>query len=309
MKINVSKKFFEELKTKKENNYVIVEQELSGKRVLGTFCLTLSLIFIFASMAGSTLLSCAYKNMVKDNSIVYADEIKENNHHIKEYANEVNSLNLNDLEIIMKVMNDIWADIDGYGKAEDLPIGYYRLAFQEEGKGVCTSFSDEFSARINAINPEYNARNIVVNLKQSEADNLETCDIEQNIIDSNIEDVQIKGEIELIEDTIFGNHMVSLVDIPGKELTLMVDATNLLIGIFKNGNIYVLNNNSSELMSYCYLMNDICLPKGSSNYIYLLANKEIDNDLAEEVSNEYGIEEQEKALEYVKKIENNNNLY
>ena len=306
MKINVSNKFFEDLKNKKGNNYIIVEEELSRKKVLGTFCLTLSLVFIFASIAGSSLLSCAYKNIVKDNSVVYAKEIKENNKHIKEYANEVNELKLNDLEIIMKVMNDIWGDIDGYGKAEDLPIGYYRLAFQEEGKGVCTSFSDEFSARINAINSKYNARNIVVNLKKSEADNLETCDIEQHILDNNIEDVKIKSEIGSIEDTIFGNHMVSLVDIPGKDLTLMVDVTNLLIGIFKNGNIYVLNNNSVELMSYCYLMNDICLPDGSSNYIYLLANKEIDNDLAEEVSNEYGIEEQEKALEYVKKIENAN---
>ena len=306
MKINVSKKFFDNLKTKKENNYVIVEEEISRKKVLGSFCLTLSLVFIFVSIAGSSLLSWAYKNIVKDNSVVYAKEIKENNNHIKEYANEVNGLKLNDLEIIMKVMNDIWADIDGYGKAEDLPIGYYRLAFQEEGKGVCTSFSDEFSARINAINPEYNARNIVVNLKHNKIGTLNTCDIEQNIIDSNVDAVQIKGEIESIDDTIFGNHMVSLVDIPGKDLTLMVDVTNLLIGIFKNGNIYVLNNNSGELMSYCYLMNDICLPDGSSNYIYLLANKEIDNDLAEEVSNEYGIEEQEKALEYVKKIENTN---
>ena len=72
MKINVSKKFFDNLKTKKENNYVIVEEEISRKKVLGSFCLTLSLVFIFAFIAGSSLLSCAYKNIVKDNSVVYA---------------------------------------------------------------------------------------------------------------------------------------------------------------------------------------------------------------------------------------------
>lgn len=305
MKVQVSTKFFDKLKRREANEYVLVEEEVSSKRVLGTFCLTLSLVLISVSISVEALLSYSYESIVENNSITYKKEINENNHHINEYADEIKKLHLTDLEIIMKVMNDIWTDIDGYGKAEDLPIGYYRLAFQEEGKGVCTSFADEFCARINAINPEYNARNIVVNLKHNEKGNLETCNIEQHILDNNIGDVQIKSEIGSIEDTIFGNHMVSLIDIPGKDLTLMVDATNLLIGIFKNGNIYVLNNNSSEFMSYCYVMNGICLPKGYGNYVYIFADKEIDSAVAEEVSKEYGIEEQEKALEYVKKIEKN----
>ena len=236
--------------------------------------------------------------MLEENATIYEEQINENQKHIDEYAKEIKSLNLTDLQIIMKVMNDIWAEIDGYGVAENLPVGYCRLAFQEEGKGVCTSFADEFTTRMNTINKEYNAKNIIVKLNSNEMGKLKTCDIEQTVLDvpENLDEETLT--IPSLAD-LTGNHMVSIIDIPNTDITLMVDTTNLLIGIFKNGKIYVLNNDSYEFIEYSYLLNGMCSEYGSENYIFKL-NKNIDAELIEDVSDAYGYEAQEKALEYIK---------
>ena len=305
MKINISKNFLEKIENSETNNYVI-DKEVSRKQVIKSLSLTLFTTIFLGSIILPIGLKKTYNNIVKENSIIYAVQIEENDKRIQEYAEEIKKLNLDDIQIIMKVMNDIWKEIEGYGKADDLPIGYYRLSFQEEGKGVCTSFSDEFTARMNAINPEYNARNIIVNLNSNEVGNMKICDIDQKIIDQTVNDNNNENNnIQSVDDKLFGNHMVSLIDIPNKDLTLMIDTTNLLIGVFKNGNIYVLNNKSYDLISYCYLINELCSPFESENDIYSIFDNDINNEILQEVSEEYGVEEQEKALQYVKSLDIN----
>lgn len=56
----------------------------------------------------------------------------------------------------------MWLSIQDYRFAENLPLGLYRLSFQEEGLGVCTSFADDFTHKMNDINLKYNAENIYV---------------------------------------------------------------------------------------------------------------------------------------------------
>lgn len=296
MKVKVSTKFLEKLKNNEEN-YEMVE-ELSRKKIIGSLSLGLATFFVISTAFFTTGMKSEYNDMLEKNAVVYEEQLNVNQKHIDEYAKEIKSLNLTDLQIIMKVMNDIWAEIDGYGVAENLPVGYCRLAFQEEGKGVCTSFADEFTTRMNTINKDYNARNIIVKLNSNEIGNLKTCDIEQTVLDvpENLDEETLT--IPSLAD-LTGNHMVSIIDIPNTDITLMVDTTNLLIGIFKNGKIYVLNNNSFEFIEYSYILNGMCSEYGIENYLFKL-NKNIDEELIEEVNKNYGYEAQEKALEYIK---------
>ena len=45
---------------------------------------------------------------IMDNSVKYESEIEQYNNNISKYADEVKSLNLSDIQIFMKVMDDMW---------------------------------------------------------------------------------------------------------------------------------------------------------------------------------------------------------
>ena len=88
MKVQVSTKFFDKLKRREANEYVLVEEEVSSKRVLGTFCLTLSLVLISVSISVEALLSYSYESIV-ENKIVLGNrkEIQEVNNANDLYEN------------------------------------------------------------------------------------------------------------------------------------------------------------------------------------------------------------------------------
>lgn len=176
---------------------------------------------------------------INDNKAVYQDLVDEYDKEIEEYAKYINSLGLTDLEIIVKVMNDMWSNIEGYKNPERYDdIGYNRLSLYYDGYGVCRNMADDFTARMNAINPEYEACNISVYI-----DSAQTNGIKRNIIISNETVEEIPSEIEESIDCtkIFGNHMVSCIKLKDKNLILIVDPTNPSIGILKNGEIKMLS--------------------------------------------------------------------
>lgn len=305
MKINVSKKFMNELNND-DKSYKIDKMVKYQKILKKILCFELTFLLVATPTVFVSKLKSSYINYIEQNSTIYSEQLKENDEYIKNYSDEVKKLNLSDLEIIMKVMKDIWAEIDGYGVAKDLPIGYYRLAFQEEDRGVCTSFADDFTARMNAINPEYNARNIIVYCDVYETKGLQICDIETNVIESPSDNSDsVFGAIEAyIITNLVGNHMVSLIDIPNSDLTLMVDSTNLFIGIFRNGKIHVLNNNNDKLLDYKFISNYACSEDDFSDYCSdYFSEFGISNQSIDELNLQYGYEAQKSALEYVKKIE------
>lgn len=206
----------------------------------------------------------------------------------------------------MKVMNDIWNEIDGYAVAKDLPTGYFRLTFQEEGVGVCTSFADDFTARMNTINPEYNARNIIVYMDLNETNDLKVVDIERNISEDSEDNKTIEmseTEIKLLQ-AIVGNHMVSLIDIPDSDITMMVDTTNLLVGVLRNGRIYVLNNNNDKLLDYklagSYIFTDMSFGQFLDDYVdsFSKAEKEMDA-----IITEYGLDAQVNAFDDIRNLD------
>ena len=183
------------------------------------------------------------RKMKLENAIQYAEEIEKYEKKIEDYAQEVNSMHLSDIQVFMKVMSDMWKEIDGYATPKEYDVmGFWRLSLTEEGVGVCRNFSDDITAKLNAINPKYNARNVVVYMGEEEYN---LADIDRNIIQnnntvaSNDEQENSNEEEEIDITKFFGNHAVTAVDIPEQNITLILDPTNPGIGVFKDGQIYM----------------------------------------------------------------------
>lgn len=101
------------------------------------------------------------KKAKAENEKTFSQQINDYNRNNHDYANEIKKLNLSDLETIMLIMNDMKNSYT-YGKIPSDIYGYWRLHFNEYGQGVCVSYADDFVAKINEINPDYNARYIGV---------------------------------------------------------------------------------------------------------------------------------------------------
>lgn len=183
------------------------------------------------------------RKMKSENAIQYAEEIENYDKKIEKYAQKVNSMHLSDIQVFMKVMSDMWKEIDGYATPKEYDVmGFWRLSLNEEGVGVCRNFSDDITAKLNAINPKYNARNVVVYMGEEEYN---LANIDRNIIQnnntvaSNDEQENSNEEEEIDITKFFGNHAVTAVDIPEQNITLILDPTNPGIGVFKDGQIYM----------------------------------------------------------------------
>lgn len=108
------------------------------------------------------------QSMGYKNSLVYENELLEYNKNLKARAEYIKSLNLNDFQTIVKIIDDEWKNSSGYGESDYDIYGLWRLdTIATDNKVLCKSLSDDFCALINEINPEYNARMIYVNLDTS----------------------------------------------------------------------------------------------------------------------------------------------
>lgn len=243
-----------------------------------------------------------YQTLTDENKIEYSSEIEEYNKNIEEYAKYINSLNLTHLQTIMKVMSDQWEQYK-YCVDEDLIVGYYRLSFQEKGYGVCTSFADDFTAKMNAINPLYEAKNVYCTMSNNiNANEVEIVDLERNTIEVVNEDNDSKVSIlPLLLNT--GNHVVTMIKIPDEDYYLIVDSTNLMIGLIKNGKIHVFNSTNPETLEYVSNGNILM---GGADYVSKSDTFYSCDETYDELKEIYGCEEQLEALEYVEQIEENN---
>ena len=99
-------------------------------------------------------------NIIEGNGQKYAKEIENYQKEIQEYAKTINQKKYTDLEIFMKIMKDMYETTRGYGQPEIDAQGYYGMDMQEGGIGVCRNIADNIADKLNAINPDYNARSI-----------------------------------------------------------------------------------------------------------------------------------------------------
>lgn len=262
----------------------------------------------------------------EENSVKYEQQIEEYNEKIKNYAQEVNSMNLNDVQIYMKVMDDMWAGIQGYGTPKMDIFGYMELDLaNEDGYGVCRNMANDIARKLNEINPQYNARTMAVEL--GDKGNYTIANIERKFVETNpdntyVEDNKNKQENqdekhkeglinwdELIAKG-FGNHMVTFVDSQEDNLIIVLDPTNPGIGIYKDGQIIMMNNdreNGAKIESK-EVSTTIMTKYGIEGVAEIVKDygKSFEKcELSEkEIYEKYGIEAQNQSLDFVRSIEN-----
>ncbi len=265
-----------------------------------------------------------YKERLENNGIKYKSETEDYNKKMKEYCDKIKKMDLSDLELFIKLIQDLWKNIDGYSIGKDDFLGYERVYLDMSKKGCCRHFADDFTAKLNYINPKYNARNVMVNLEKSrEVFNIPTefklvpndSNKSTNKVDDNDEedfqniDNEIKEKIEkeIKNKNNYGNHVVCAVDIPHENITLMIDPTNSIIGYFKGKKIITYGNDKPV---FTYTKKDNIIYSKSfaellKNRIKMSLNKFKSSDEIDEL---FGINAQLKAYEKVLYIDQDEKL-
>lgn len=228
--------------------------------------------------------------------IVRNDEKKEHQTLIEEYLEDIEkygnmseNANLTPIQAMMKVTDDMWGRIKGYGEPQIDLTEYAGIDVSAEvGVGVCRNMADDCARRLNAINPDYNARVIYVLMKDGEyersnipltfADDIsEKQDMDSNESqDECPEDVELNGKVEepasddflaikigekkivLLTNeqfdnaliSIVGNHAVVLLDVPDDDVSLILDPTNAGIGLYYNGRIKMFNSKGGHPLTF-----------------------------------------------------------
>ena len=262
----------------------------------------------------STLLPVLNSKTYEDNAIEYAAEIEAYNEKIDDYASHVNSMNLSDIQIFMKVMDDMWKGIQGYKEPEKSIEGYSELNLaMENGYGDCVNMASDVARKLQEINPDYNARTIIVYNDSA----YKIADIHRNVIQDNEtvmeekkEQAESLGKLDIAK--MIGNHMVTLVDLNDENITLVLDPTNPGIGVYRDGTIIMLNTAKKDLIQYN--------PKEITTTLFyrggadaaIISTKEFiesftDSPVSlEELIDKYGLEAQNQALNQVRTLEKTN---
>ena len=285
----------------KFNNYLFFENMTQNLKIIRNQAAKVMLGLTIISGGFSTMISSQYDQVIESNSKVYQSEIKDYDEEIKTYAEHINSMNLSDLEIIMKVMNDMWNSIDGY-KTPDMydAIGYPRLALYMDGYGVCRNMADDFTARMNAINPDYEACNLNVYLEEAEINNIRrTTLVNYNTIADNSEQEEnIDYKSEIISN-LTGNHMVSCIKLKEDDVLLIVDPTNPSIGVLKNGEITMLSNQVMKGIKIKPVGNLMLGSDNRKEYLKKLTESLFTAGDINTLKEKYGITSQNETLEEI----------
>ncbi len=248
----------------------------------------------------------------KENEIKYEKEIDGYDKKIKKYADEVNKSNLSDVQIFMKVMDDMWKQIKGYKSPELDLTGFMELDLaNEDGYGVCRNMASDIARKLNEINPEYNARTMVVNMGDNGS--YKTADIKREILEKNetVQENQGNQEEENIGNMtakIFGNHMVTLVDVKQDDLIIVLDPTNPGIGVYKDGNIKMLNSGKNNGLEFdTRKMTTIITSTGYRDGVECIEDLAMSYKKTkltdEQIEEKYGLKAQNQALDEVREIE------
>lgn len=285
----------------KFNNYLFFENMTQNLKIIRNQAAKVMLGLTIVSGGFSTMISSQYDQVIENNSKVYQSEIKDYDEEIKTYAEHINSMNLSDLEIIMKVMNDMWNSIDGY-KTPDMydAIGYPRLALYMDGYGVCRNMADDFTARMNAINPNYEACNLNVYLKEAEINNIRRTTLVNynSIADNSEQEENIDYKSEIISN-LTGNHMVSCVKLKEDDVLLIVDPTNPSIGVLKNGEITMLSNQMMKGIKIKPVGNLMLGSDNRKEYLKKLTESLFTAGDINTLKEKYGITSQNETLEEI----------
>ena len=176
------------------------------KKILGLFLAESLTIAATTSTSLNIVNGLNTDNIIEKNSKKYEKQIEEYEKEIEEYAENINQKNYTDLEIFIKLMKDMYQTTRGYGQPEIDAKGYYGMDLQEGGIGVCRNMADNIANKLNEINPDYNARAIVVisNYSSIEYNNIErktVLDDDMLLISRGNEDRLYNNNGELVKIT------------------------------------------------------------------------------------------------------------
>ena len=266
-------------------------------------------------------LGTAADMQIYKNGKEYAVDIEKYDEKITKYAEEIKKLGLNDIQTFMKVYQDMWNSIGGFGKPQKDLYGYLELdLLDEDGEGVCRNISSDVAKKLNKINPNYNARiiacytneptnymyaNIYIPPKQ-EKENVE----ENNESNENAEYSNDDEETALSYNVkkIMGNHAVTLVDIEEDGITLALDPTNPGIGLYVDGEIIMFNSfDGNEIIFDTKEYTTVGVLRGLNDtfdvvldYVKSYVGK---SKLSySEIKEKYGLEAQNRAIEELKQM-------
>jgi len=275
-----------------------------AKKGLVKFAKKIGFLSLLSFLEISTLFISSSQDQIDDNKIKYEEEIEKYDENIAKYAKEVKNMNLSDIQIFMKVMEDMWSNIQGYATPEKDISGFYELDLAtSDGYGVCRNMASDIAKKLNKINPQYNARTLIVEMGNEGS--YEIADIERNIYETN-ETVKEEQQEENTDSNnfwqnIIGNHMVTLVDVAEDNLTLVLDPTNPGLGMYIKGKVVMFNSNGVDFDGKEYINSIMNGEEGFHRTVEgFFESYKIPKLSIEEIKEKYGIEAQNAAIEQVK---------
>lgn len=269
-----------------------------------------------AALVGNTIYQS--EKIKSQNEEEYKDLIEAYTERIDQYAEHINEMGLTDLEIFMKTIDDVYKSSIGYGTANINIEGYFGIDLEiPKGTGVCLNLEENIERKLNAIDEDYNARLCAVYSKHGDFDEtlvISTQKDDIDVVNNKFDEIDIIGGVIHIakgdESTkTIGNHAVVAVDLKEDDITLIIDPTACVMGVFKDGKITILNSLNKEEPYELYRTpireiayrgtESLQVPK---EYIKSFLNPSMS---IEEINEKYGIEAQKEALESARKKEEN----
>lgn len=193
-------------------------------------------------------------NIIEENGQKYVEEIENYQKEIQEYAKTINQKTYTDLEIFMKLMKDMYETTRGYGQPKIDAQGYYGMDMQEGGIGVCRNIADNMADKLNAINPHYNARTIVVTSNYS---NIEYNNIENKIVlNENITLIQKGNETRWYDDN--GQLMKIITKEDGREVEQEYENGNIVRTkiTYQDGDAEIIETYEDDRLKYKNILTD-----------------------------------------------------
>jgi len=167
--------------------------------------------------------------------------------------------------------------------------------------------ADDFARKINYINPDYKASVIAVHCSDNNA-YLDTVPISKALSPLTTSQTNPNNLLNNYEyNKLIANHAVILMNIPSNNANLIVDPTNLIIGVYQNNKIKILNPMEKNSFSLSRnFLGDVFI-NGFDGFMYPVQylDSYFDNcDLSfDELTNLYGIEAQNKAYDSIKNLD------
>ena len=309
-----------DMKEKGESNFKIAMYNIKTytKKMLKSLVNIFTGILMVKS-GGEILLNESIEEAKENNYKNYKPQIEIYNKKIESYAEEINKLELNELETLMVVMDDMWKNIKGYGSPDKDLTGYLGLELaNQDGVGVCRNMADDVARKLNAINPNFDAVSLggyadfddsYLKNDDDNKEGLEFANIEQKILHEDTESEQNENDSESFVNElckkIVGNHAVVLLKSQQYDAYLIIDPTNPSIGICYNGKIEMINSNNTKGYTLKYTEISDFVLNGLLKYENALKLLQPKISIPyEEIKNSYSVENQNKALEYVRNLKN-----